>query len=562
MRFLLLASVFLFFDILLLKGQPSEVDSLEQLLTHIQGDTNKVIVLNELADIYHSKQTDSSLHYSSLALSLSKSLNYQRGIAESCKNQGSAYFFNKQFSEAIDNFQRILSMYQKWNDQKGLAWVYRALGVTYRKLGNDELALTNYHKGIEVNKNMGNRFRVGELYHNVAAIYMGLNQFVPALEAFQEGLLMHELAENDSLSKDEHRQNLKSKSWVCSGIGGIYQMQQQYDEAMTYYHKVLEIGKAINDKFVLATAYNDLGGIAQSQEEYDQAIDFYEKFVAVFKESGNVHAELVGAHNLGTVYYLKKEYKQSLAYFQKSISMEGDTPSSETLVGLGRVYIALNQPRKGLEYTRRGYQQAIPEKRYELLKVTAEALSKGYEMTNRLDSALFYAHKSRVFSDSAINTEQTKKLTLLEAKYAYNKEKAALELAHQKDQLLKDQKLQQSQYITYGAIVGIMVILSFATLVYRNYLRKQKDNQLLQEKNDQISHQAEELHSINEQLKELDRFKQQMMALIVHDLKNPLNVIIGNTETKEKAAQKQPNNSANGLSNVGPSNEYFGCTTF
>ncbi|HAS44717.1 MAG TPA: hypothetical protein DCS93_29835 [Microscillaceae bacterium] len=49
----------------------------------------------------------------------------------------------------------------------------------------------------------------------------------------------------------------------------------------------------------------------------------------------------------------------------------------------------------------------------------------------------------------------------------------------------------------------------------------------LKESNTKLNEYLVELDAINEKLMELDRFKQQMMGMIVHDLKNPLNSIIG-----------------------------------
>ncbi len=49
----------------------------------------------------------------------------------------------------------------------------------------------------------------------------------------------------------------------------------------------------------------------------------------------------------------------------------------------------------------------------------------------------------------------------------------------------------------------------------------------LKESNAKLNEYLVEMDAINEKLLELDRFKQQMMGMIVHDLKNPLNSIIG-----------------------------------
>ncbi|GAB4109786.1 MAG: 7TM diverse intracellular signaling domain-containing protein [Thermoflexibacter sp.] len=50
---------------------------------------------------------------------------------------------------------------------------------------------------------------------------------------------------------------------------------------------------------------------------------------------------------------------------------------------------------------------------------------------------------------------------------------------------------------------------------------------------EEISNQAEELKIANEKMQELDTFKEGLTSMIVHDLKNPLNTILGLGERKE-----------------------------
>jgi len=81
-------------------------------------------------------------------------------------------------------------------------------------------------------------------------------------------------------------------------------------------------------------------------------------------------------------------------------------------------------------------------------------------------------------------------------------------------------------------------------LVLRSFLQKRKANRQLAKqkqeiegknsellnKNEEIRTQSEQLEIINEKLKDLDKFKEEMTGMIVHDLKNPLNSIIGLSE--------------------------------
>ena len=59
---------------------------------------------------------------------------------------------------------------------------------------------------------------------------------------------------------------------------------------------------------------------------------------------------------------------------------------------------------------------------------------------------------------------------------------------------------------------------------------KEAENKI-KEQNDEILAQSEDLQAANDKLIELDQFKEELTGMIIHDLKNPLNAIIGLAES-------------------------------
>ena len=74
-------------------------------------------------------------------------------------------------------------------------------------------------------------------------------------------------------------------------------------------------------------------------------------------------------------------------------------------------------------------------------------------------------------------------------------------------------------------------------VILQNQQLEQQKREITQQK-EEIIQQAEELKATNNQLTSLSEFKQQMTGMIVHDLKNPLNSIIGLSNGKK--AQNLP----------------------
>ena len=78
----------------------------------------------------------------------------------------------------------------------------------------------------------------------------------------------------------------------------------------------------------------------------------------------------------------------------------------------------------------------------------------------------------------------------------------------------------------------------------------QQKEEITQQK-EEIEVQAEELKVTNERLVELDEYKQSLTGMIVHDLKNPLNAIIGLTEGDyEPKYQQKLNQSGKSMLNL------------
>ena len=86
-------------------------------------------------------------------------------------------------------------------------------------------------------------------------------------------------------------------------------------------------------------------------------------------------------------------------------------------------------------------------------------------------------------------------------------------------------------------LVAILVITGITiTLFIKNLEREQQtivdQNYELGRQKEELSAQAEELLAINNQLIELDKFKELMTGMVIHDLKNPLGSIIGLSNQK------------------------------
>lgn len=86
-------------------------------------------------------------------------------------------------------------------------------------------------------------------------------------------------------------------------------------------------------------------------------------------------------------------------------------------------------------------------------------------------------------------------------------------------------------YILY--FIFFITIIYTSIKLYSRRLQKQKASLeiIVEERTSEIIKQTKELKITNERLVEMDKFKQDITSMIVHDLKNPINLIINNTDS-------------------------------
>src|ERR1700739_1181372 len=140
--------------------QASYIDSLVARATTISNDTERVKLLNKIATTFNSEgyPRDSALQYAEAALELSNKLNFGKGQTGAYLNM-SRYYKNKGDNEkALDNFLKALNIAENVNDKAQLGDIYDVMGNFYRKsMKNYAQALEYTKKGLEMRRSIGNK---------------------------------------------------------------------------------------------------------------------------------------------------------------------------------------------------------------------------------------------------------------------------------------------------------------------------------------------------------------------------------------------------------------------
>ena len=418
----------LFFISLLIFSQPATTD--------IPGDTTRVNSLLQQSKENFTNDPDKAISLANEAKALADRIDFQKGKALALKNIGIVYYFQGKHLEALDYYTQSLEVFKIIGDNSGIANLYSNIGVVYYDRGDDAKALENYLQSLKFSELAGDKFRILIALNNVGGVYnIKPATYDKALEYYLK-----------ALSISEELGKMEESGTICVNIGTIYFEKDNDEQALFYFNKSL---KAYGDSEGSLNAYNGLGKIYRKEENYELALQNHQKALALAEKLNNKISIVQSLMGLANVYVKKGDYPTALQYFRKA-----ELPALE---------IHANHEIKDL------YQE----------------MALAYSKTKDYSNAFKYQTLFSSIKDTLYNIDTDKKLGTLQFDFDLQKKQGEINLLT-KDMALTDIKLKRQQFTKKVLIVGLILVLLIALLIFRNYRIKVRTHKILDRQKGEI----------------------------------------------------------------------------
>lgn len=285
-------------------------------------------------------------------------------------NMSQAYMGLNQYNEALKSLTSAKEYYENTKNYRDLAITENNIGEIYRTYVNDPgKAKLHYGKAMAANRQMGNLHGLAQNYHNMAALFLDLNQpdsaIIPAKKS-QE--LRIEIGDSSNLifsnyilgsvyrTKNEYKKaieyyttslSLSKKNQILMGVfhnsidlGQVYFLMGDYDQSLEYLQEALEIAQASGEIKLSESAYTGLYEVTRTKKDYAQAIDFLEKKVKITDSIQKLKAEQNIAE-LRTKFETDLKEAENLALKTKEKITTDKLKSSNNLLTLATVFIII-----------------------------------------------------------------------------------------------------------------------------------------------------------------------------------------------------------------------------
>lgn len=521
-----------------------------------------------------------ALNYYYKILRSVKQLKNRRITALAYSNVGDIYYLQGNYSKAIHYLQKALVLTKKDNNKVLMAFDYLKLGATSLALNHHDKAIAYLQKSLNIRKEIGAKARYGEALVFLGKTYYGIKKYNLALTYLTQGIALANNNGNPKIVRDG-----------AEILTKVYQATGDYQSAL----KQHIIFKQISDSLKHYQVVKELSikeGQLKFQHEKDSLQLAQEKEQLAFKVK--LKAQENTLKTVGLIVVLLLSIVLLVSYLDKKASNRKLSKANKQTQQANNEILSINESLKDTLKVVENQRDEITQQQKEL-QTHHQQLAQAYQSirlltvvgqeitaTLHFDKVLnvIYEHVKqfmdvRNFGIGLYNVDdQTIDYRLLIKK---NKQYHASTIdIHDKNQpavwcvdhkkpihlgdmstetdryiknfhvglYLRDTSLQElpdsaiyMPLIVKEKVVGIIVVHSQQKNAYTahhfNLLKSLSMYVAIAIENARIHQQMDEK---NKTLQALDDFKQQLMNMMVHDLKNPLNNIIGLSEDANEAS--------------------------
>jgi tetratricopeptide (TPR) repeat protein len=296
------------------KAQDKAIDSLVAVLRTLPNDTNRVKCLIELALNYSDADIAKVFEVAHEALTLSKRIQYDKGIADAYGYLGSAYADAGNNGKAIECFLEALHITERRNDLRNSALNYHDIAGVYIEENKFEEGLRYYQKAMDIWHRLGSERGPVTVLYNMGYLYQKQNKDTLAVEYYKQ-----------AINKGKAINNIIPVIFSLVNTSAIYLKYKEYAKARETINEAYKLVPQNSSDNIMAEIYGVYSDIYMAEGKYDQALIAIEKGLAIAKSSHKSAYILQNYKRLASVHQAmgnsSKAYKSLSRYTELSDSL-------------------------------------------------------------------------------------------------------------------------------------------------------------------------------------------------------------------------------------------------
>jgi class 3 adenylate cyclase/Tfp pilus assembly protein PilF len=331
--------------------------------------------------------------------------------------------------------------------------IYNMMGVYFYSKSFYDKSVEEYLNALRYFEQINNERKIQATSFNIALIYLQTEQFKKAEEYWIRSL--------------KSARDMGNDEWIIyiqQNLGMVYIEFKDFEKAITSQAEALSAAEKLADKKTIGRLKNTIATIHKLNGENNKALALYKESLKIAIDHEDIEGELQCYKDLGALYLSEANYPVSIRYLERC------------------------------------KKTSLLSNKKQHLKESYELLARAYESTGRVEDAYESYKQYIIIKDSVFNAESSERLTQVQLEFEFDKIQQKKDLVQQKKDALSAAELKRQKLMRNAGIIGVVLLLILAYVLYNRYRLKKRSNKQLQDKNQIISEEKKKsedlLHNI------------------------------------------------------------------
>jgi signal transduction histidine kinase/ActR/RegA family two-component response regulator len=476
-------TLLLIFCATLSKGtaQNAAIDSLLRLIAVSAQNDTMADALSQLSFNYLNYDLKKADEYATRAAALSDKLDYLHGkvtaltaLATIDNNQG-------RYAPALIKLKTALLLAEQSDDDPAIAKCYFSIGDVYSTLKNNEKAISNYEKALQLFLKLNDTGNCISMLNRIANRNMDIGNAISDTSFFFKAITIY------------------SKAFAMAN--------REHDEK-----------KIISTYVNLADAYNILGKVTRNKTYFFQSLDNSLRGLRLSREKGFTALEAINNLNIGDTYKNLGQPFKSIHFYEEALRRYqklGDKSwLQNTYTYIAKAHFLMKNYDRAIENVLKSTEFSKKQGHASDLRDNYGLLSDIFAAKKDFQRSLEYHRLYTAYKDTLINENSAINIARLQTELEFEKKNQEIELL-KSNTAIQDEKIRSQAIQRNFLILGIIIILALLIIIYSRYREKNKVQLVIIKAKEAAEHAKET--------------QEQFLANTSHEIRTPMNGIIGMT---------------------------------